>query len=522
MASKKIIKALEQLIPAEPDKKLKILMVGAEVVPYASVGGYAMVLNYLSKELIKLGHDVRIFVPKFGFIDTKEKYDLKLIKEGLEIPTDDENKPSLICNIKCHTSDQDRLVYFLENMEYYEQRANVYGYADDATRWALLSRGALEFIRQTEEFVPDVIHVHDWHTGILPNYLKVNYKKDPVLEGIATVFTIHSLRHQGMFDPKHIPELEYDDGSSNIAPMFTDRIRQQNFMKRGILYSDAVTTVSKNYAKEILTEDYGEGLDKLLLEVRSKITGIINGLDTEEFNPATDKLLEKNYDTKTLNLRSANKLALQREFDLEENPEIPVIGILGRLDDQKGVDLSISTMRHVLKDYDVQFTQMGGGAGHFVEQLVQLQRDFPDKVGVHPYPNFYALPRLMFAGNDIMLFPSRFEPCGLVQMEAMRYGAIPIVRKVGGLADTVENFDSVDMSGTGFVFSDFNEFALFGQIVRALELYKNKKLWAKLVKNAMGKDLSWANSAKEYEKLYDRAISIRRSPHPQNAIQHSY
>lgn len=488
------------------NKKLKILIVGTESYPYAAVGGFSSVIAYLSKELQRRGHDVRVFMPKFGLID-EDKYKIKKIYEGLSVPTDDEKLPNLVCNVKMTDVPNGVITYFLENQEYYEKRANVYGYVDDPTRWALLSRGVLEFIK-TQEFVPDVIHVNDWHTGLVPNYLEAVYKKDPILSKIVTVFTIHNMQFQGMFDHKHVSELDFDDGKSQIAPFFSPRLDKQNFMRRGILYADAVNTVSKAYSKEILTHEFGEGLDKLLLEVRTKLFGIINGLDYDEFNPMTDKLIEKNYDIDSLQTRIENKRALQREFDLAINDDALVLGFVGRLDWMKGVDLTINTLFHVMEDYNVQFVQVGGGDGLLVNQLQKLKEKFPDKVGLHPYPNF-TLPRILFAGSDCILYPSRFEPCGIVQLEAMRYGSVPIVRKVGGLADTVENFNSITGEGTGFVFKDFNEFSLFGQIVRAIELFNNKPLWHRLQTNAMKCDFSWAYSASEYENLYELALSLK-------------
>ncbi len=491
--------------------KLKILIVGAEAAPYATVGGFASVLAYLSKELKNLGHDVRIFIPKFGFID-EEEYKIETCVTGLKVPTDDEKNSELICNVKC-TEDSDGVItYLLENKEYYEKRANVYSYVDDPTRFALLSRGALEFIR-TGEFVPDVIHTNDWHTGLLANYLKTSYRKDPVLQDIATVFTIHNLRFQGNFDHKNVSELDYDDGKSAVSSFFSPRLNHLNFMRRGILYNDAVNTVSRTYSREILTPEYGEGLDKLLLEVKGKVFGIVNGLDYEEFNPATDNLIEKNYDIDSLEKRAVNKTALQREFDLPADEEALLFGFVGRLDYQKGIDLMINTLRHVFPDYNVQFVQVGGGDGGLTQMLKDLRDEFPDQVGIHPYSNF-TLPRLVFAGSDSILYPSRFEPCGIVQIEAMRYGAIPIVRKVGGLADTVQNFDTLKREGNGFVFRNFNEYSLFGQIARAFELFKNKEVWTKLQKNAMESDYSWKHSAKEYEKLYDRAITFKLKDNP--------
>ncbi len=485
---------------------LKILIVGAESAPYATVGGFSSVLAYLSRELKNLGHDVRVFIPKFGFIN-EDEYQIETVCEGLTVPTGDPSIPALICNVKSAEDSHGVITYLLENKEYYEKRANVYGYVDDPTRFALLSRGAIEFIR-TKKFVPDIIHTNDWHTGLLANYLKTDYEEDPILEDISTVFTIHNLKFQGSFDHKNVTELDYDDGKSKIPSFLDPRLNKINFMKRGIMYNDAVNTVSKTYSREILTTEYGETLDKLLLEVKGKVFGIINGLDYGEFDPATDNLIEHNYDIDSLEKRALNKVALQREFDLPVDEEALLLGFVGRLDYQKGVDLIVNTLRQALPDYNVQFAQVGGGEGGLTQMLKDLKNEFPTKVGIHPYPNF-TLPRMVFAGSDCFLVPSRFEPCGIVQLEAMRYGAIPIVRRVGGLADTVENFDTVKKTGNGFVFTNFNEYSLFGQIVRASELYKNKEIWRKLQVNAMESDYSWKHSAKEYEKLYDRAISFK-------------
>ncbi|MBD3365726.1 glycosyltransferase [candidate division WWE3 bacterium] len=496
---------------AEKTPPFKILIVGAEVAPYATVGGFSAVLAYLSRELKALGHDVRLFMPKYGFID-EDEYETKMLHEGLKVPTDDETNKDLICNVKYTKNDHDVITYFLENKEYYEKRANVYSYVDDPTRFALLSRGAIEFIR-TEEFVPDIIHTNDWHTGILANYLRTSYRKDPILKDIATAFTIHNLRYQGNFDHKNVSELDYDDGKSAVSPFFSPRLNNLNFMRRGILFNDVVNTVSKTYAREILTPEYGEGLDKLLMEVRGKLFGIVNGLDYDEFDPMKDNLVEHPFDIDHLDDRIKNKACLQREFDLPVDEDALLFGFVGRLDYQKGVDLIVNTLRHVFPDYNVQFVQVGGGDRGLTEMLKALKRDFPDQVGIHPLPNF-TLPRMVFAGSDCILYPSRFEPCGIVQIESMRYGAIPVVRKVGGLADTVRNFDTLKQQGTGFVFTNFDQYSLFGQIARAYELYKNKEVWQALQKNAMKADFSWEYSAKEYEKLYERAISFKHKDNP--------
>lgn len=503
--------ARKKVIPQSKSAKLKILLVGAEVAPYATVGGFSSVLGYLSRELHSLGHDVRLFMPKYGFIDEAE-YDIKMLQEGLNVPTGDEQNPNLVCNVKYTEDIYGATTYFLENKEYYEKRANVYGYVDDPTRFSLLSKGALEFIK-TGEFVPDVIHTHDWHTGTLANYIKTEYKKDDILGDISTVFTIHNIKFQGTIDHQNTTELDYDDGKSVVSSLFSPRLNKLNFMRRGILYNDAVNTVSNTYSREILTPEYGEGLDRLLLEVKGKVFGIVNGLDYTEFDPATDNLIRQNYDIDSLEKRTINKVALQKEFDLPEDENALLFGFVGRLDYQKGVDLMVNTLRHVFPDYNVQFVQVGGGDGGLTQMLKDLKRDFSSNVGIHPYPNF-TLPRLIFAGSDCILYPSRFEPCGIVQLEAMRYGSIPVVRKVGGLADTVENFDTLKKTGNGFVFKNFNEYSLFGQIARAYELYRNKDLWTQLQKNAMRCDFSWHHSAEEYIKLYDRAISFKNKENP--------
>ncbi|MBZ9572532.1 glycogen synthase [Patescibacteria group bacterium] len=489
-------------------KPLKVLFVVAEVYPYASVGGLGMVVFSLSRALKKMGLDVRIFMPKYGLID-KEKYQLKMISKGLKVPTDEEaeGKNFLICNIKRYSPPiPDVPIYFLENMEYYEKRSNVYGYSDDPIRFTLLSRGALEFLRQSD-WVPDIINCADWHTGALPNYLKTVYSNDSVLAKIKTIFSIHNLAHQGVFDHRFVSELDLDDGKSPISPFFSERLLKQNFMKRGIISSDLVNTVSETYAREILTPEYGEKLEDLLKEVRTKIFGILNGLDYRELNPATDKLISFNFNTSSLKKRVENKIHLQKEFNLEISQDTPVLGMVTRLDEQKGIDLLFPILEILLSEFKTQFVIVGGGKANYRSFFEEINKKFPKKVGCHLMPDF-TLARHIFAGSDLFLVPSKFEPCGITQMETMRYGAIPVVRKTGGLADTVEDFDPKKNSGTGFVFEKFNSYALFASIIRGLETYKYKKIWQSLQKRVMRADFSWGTSAKKYYNLYKRAISL--------------
>jgi starch synthase len=502
----------DMLVPnpyKSPQKPLKILIVGAEVSPFANVGGYARVLGYLSVALKKLGHDVRVYMPKFGFID-ESVYPMEKIIDGLKVPTDSDEKSDLICNVKMHLTEDRIPVYFLENQEYYELRANVYGYKDDPVRWALLSRSVLEFLK-VSDWQPNVVHANDWHTGHIPNYLQLR-KDTPGFRSVATMFTIHNLMMHGWYiNPvrDRVSEMETDDGHSDIAPLLSERLKQQNFLRRGIMYADLLTTVSPTYAKEILKPEFGEGLDRLLTEVRGKLYGVLNGVDYERFDPQTDKLIEENFSQLTLEDRVKNKLALQEEFDLEKNEKIPVLAFVGRMEEQKGVDLIVDVMYPLLKDFNVQFVAVGGGDTRIIDRLNELQSTYPNKVGVHLMPDF-TLPRLVFAGADIMLIPSRFEPCGIVQMEAMRYGSVPIVRATGGLADTVKNYEPETDEGWGFVFHEFDAWAFFAQIVRALETYRQEKNWRKIQTRAMSQDNSWESRAKIYVELYEKAIQIHK------------
>lgn len=491
------------LTPQEP---LKVLMVAVEVSPFSNVGGLSRVVAYLSKNLKSRGHDVRIIMPKFDFID-EEKYPMKTIEEGFKVPTDDKKKPHLICNIKEHLTEHGIPVYFLENREFYERRTRPYGYSDDPVRWALVSRASLEFIKRNG-WIPDIIHSHDWHTGIVPDFLKKTYENQPPFDRIATVFTIHNAMYQGWYINEGLPEMERDDGRSAVASLFSERILKQNFMRRGIMYADVINTVSETYAREILTPEFGNGLETILLEVRSKLFGILNGIDYEEFNPATDKFIPAHYNLSTIKRREINKKKLRKEFGLKNVENTPIIGWVGRLEWQKGADLVAEMISPLLREFDVQFVSVGGGNPEYIKAFEQAAKQYPGWVGIHPLPNF-TLPRLVFSGSDMMVFPSRFEPCGIVQMEAMRYGSIPIIRAIGGLADSVENYDPKTDSGTGFVFKEFDRWSLFGQVVRAIETYRREEVWQDLVWRAMAKDFSWEASAEKYEELYHKAIFFR-------------
>jgi starch synthase len=490
---------------------LKVLYVSAEVAPYSTVGGLAQVSFYLPKALRKLGVDVRIFTPKYGSINPT-LLSLSEVIEGLKVPTnepkDSQHPQHLICNIKKQkvTKKEDVPVYFLENMEYYEKRANVYGYLDDHIRFGLLSRAALEFASHNE-FVPDIIHSNDWHTAYVPNFARTAYIGDPIIEHMSFLLSVHNL-FQGIFDFDHASEMDFDDGKGPLASYFSDRFFKQNALKRGIIHSDLINTVSQTYSREIMTEEYGYRLHNLFKELRGKMYGVLNGLDYNNFNPKTDKIIKRNYSAKNISLRDENKIDLQREFNLDIEPNTPILAISGRLDSQKGLDLIVETIDFILQELKVQLVVLGGGDDRYRDFFIALEKKYPKRVGTHLMYDG-SLPRKIFAGADMILMPSKYEPGGIVALEAMRYGCVPVVRETGGLADSVIDYDPAQSIGTGFTFQKFSSMSLLVTLVRALETYRKKPEWKRIVKRAMEQDFSWDKSAKKYLDLYHRAQDMK-------------
>jgi len=494
----------------------KILFVASEATPFVKAGGLGEVMFSLPRALKELGYDARVMIPCYAGVD-QEKFKLKIEIEGLKVPTDaeEENQPKeLICNVKKFepingNSHSPVTAYFLENEEYYEKRANIYGYADDASRWALLSRGVLEFLRVSKNWRPEVIVAADWQTGFLVSYLRQNYKDDPKLKNIAVVFSIHNLYYQGMFDHRFITEMDFDDGHSLLPSFFNPRLLKINAMRRGIKYADIINTVSPNYAKEIMTADYGELLDDLLRERRSRVYGVLNGIDYETINPETDPQLVANYNLRSLGRRLLNKIELQERFNLPVKKDIFTLAIISRLDEQKGFDLLFSVAEPLLRQLGFQLIVVGSGDSRYMGFFQNLGNAFPQQVSCHLSFD-ETLPHLMRAGADAVLIPSRFEPAGLVQMEAMRYGAVPIVRKTGGLADTVDDYNPHTDTGNGFVFKDFDSLALTVAVTRAWENFRHPQIWQGIQERAMRKDFSWQKSAQKYLDLFFKAIDLRK------------
>jgi starch synthase len=480
---------------------LNILMLAAEVVPFAKTGGLADVAGALPKAIRALGHDIRVAMPRYGRIDP-DKFDLTEVLAPFDVPIHRTTEPARILK---GTIEPDVPVYMVDNTKYFD-REGIYMYHDDADRFIFFCRAVLEASKLLN-WKPDIIHCHDWHTSIVPNWLNTIYKDDPDFANVVTVYTIHNLAYQGIFGHRVLEIAGLDEWGFMYHPEMADLNEVVDLMGRGIYWADLVNTVSETYAQEILTPEYGEQLDPLLRDRRDRLFGILNGVDYETANPATDPHIATNYDATTLNLRLENKLGLQREAGLPEDPEIPLIGMISRLTDSKGFDILGEAIDHIL-DLDVQFVLMGTGDQHYHELFSQMVHQYPEQAAIFLTFNT-PLARRIYAGSDMFLMPSRFEPCGTSQLIAMHYGSVPIVRGTGGLADTVQDCDPRTEQGTGFVFKPYDRWALFAGVVRAVEIFRHHDLWHQIQLRGMHADFSWERSALKYVDLYRRALASR-------------
>lgn len=484
------------------EKPLRILFLSAEVVPFAKTGGLADVAGALPKALKGLGHDVRLCMPRYGRVDP-QRFGLERQLEPFPVPMDSTSEQ---VGLYVGAIGQDIPVYMTDNERYFG-REGLYGYPDDGERFVLYCRAALEMLKRID-WQPDVIHCHDWHTAIIPNWLHTIYRSDPFFRGTASIYTIHNLQYQGIFGKRILEIAGIDEhGFIHHADM-ADLGNVVDLMARGILFSDLITTVSEQYAKEIMLPEFGERLDPILRDRRDNLFGVLNGIDYEEYNPATDRYIARTFDLTTIDLRVENKLDLQREAGLPQRPEVPVIGMISRLVDQKGFDILSEIYEAMMASLDVQFVLLGTGDPHYHNVFTQYAQRYPDKTAI--FLTFNAsLSQKIYAGTDMFLMPSRFEPCGLGQMVAMHYGSVPIVRATGGLVDTVKDYDPRTGEGTGFTFERYDGMSLFATIARTLENFKYPDVWRGLQRRGMTADFSWDASARRYVDLYRRALAVR-------------
>ena len=479
---------------------LKILFLASEVVPFAKTGGLADVAGALPKALKEMGHDIRVAMPGYGFIN-REKFGIRDFLAELTVPMNGRTETASILETNIGTVP----VYMVNSAKYYD-REGIYMYHDDADRFVFFCRAMMEMVKKID-WAPDILHCNDWHTAIIPNWLNTIYKDDPFYKQTASVYSIHNLAYQGVFGQR-VLEIAGIDKYQFMVPPGVSPDNHINMMGRGIFFADLVNTVSETYAEEILTPEYGQGFDWLLRERRDRLYGILNGIDYEIQNPATDPHIDHHYDLHNLEAKAENKTALQREAGLGLEKHTPLIGMISRLSDQKGFDLIGQVIEGMMENLDFQFILLGTGEEYYHNLFSSIKTRFPDRSAV--YLTFNApLAQKIYAGTDMFLMPSRFEPCGLGQLIAMRYGSVPIVRETGGLKDTVCNYNPVTDNGNGFTFKKYDAMAMYTAIVRAIETYHYQDRWRTLVHRGMAGDFSWHNSAQKYVGLYRRALNVR-------------
>jgi starch synthase len=468
---------------------MKILLIASEAFPLAKIGGLADVTSSLAIALQDSGHEPYLILPRYG---------------SIRIPVQDVRGGNFVVSFMGHSEQvalkMTRLkkrvpVYLVENDHYFGTE-EIYT-QDELKRFLLFSLSIPAIISQLD-LRPDIIHCHDWHTALVPLWLKEAKMKLPC------IFTIHNLAYQGSFDQQFLSDSGLSSVWQEYIPVSAPR-SSLNFMSQGILLADIVTTVSPTYASEILTPQYGEGLEQLLNYRRNELYGIVNGIDYDEYNPATDPYLERNYDSTTIGRRVDNKLALQRKRGLPQNSDIPLFGMVSRLEEQKGIDLLLQAIEPFITETRAQLVILGEGREHYHRLLAEAALKYPERLSVF-VANDEGLARLIYGGSDIFLMPSRFEPCGLGQLIAMRYGAIPVVRHTGGLVDTVK--DVAEGNGNGFVFQDYTALEMLDAIKRAEDSFYHRNEWQKLMRHNMKLDFSWKASARKYEEIYLRARNM--------------
>jgi starch synthase len=471
---------------------VNVLFVVSECVPFVKSGGLADVAGALPKQLRKLGIDIRVIMPKYETIAEKYKKEMKKIAQ-LVVRVGWRRQ---YCGIEMF--EYEGVIYYFVDNEYYFKRHQLYGHYDDGERFSYFCRAVLDALPAIP-FRPDIIHCHDWHTGMIPFLLREEYRKNSFYEQIRTVFTIHNLQFQGIFPREILGDLlNLSDRYFTIEHL--EFYGNVSFMKGALVAADIITTVSPTYKEEIQTEYYGERLDGLLRARQRDFIGILNGIDDEMYNPKTDPFIAVPYDIHTITRKQMNKRALQQYFGLSIREDVPIIAMVTRLTKQKGLDL-VKCVFHEIIAEDVQFILLGTGDKEFEQFFHDMAETYPDKVKVYIGFN-EELAHKIYAGADLFLMPSKFEPCGLSQMIALRYGTIPIVRETGGLNDTVQSYNEFTGEGNGFSFTNFNAHDMLYTIRRALTFYKEKQVWEKLMKEGMSGDYSWAQSALKYNKVY--------------------
>lgn len=474
---------------------MNVLFAAAEGVPFIKTGGLADVIGSLPRELVDRGVNTRVILPKHRDISWEYGKEIRFKREfNVELGWRNQYCGLLECEYNgVH-------FYFIDN-EFYFKREGIYGYGDDAERYAFFSRAVLEAIPYMD-FTPDIIHCHDWHTALISVFLKTSYGDKPLYRGIRTLLTIHNLQYQGVFKREALQDILYID-DKYYSKEYLEYYNQVNCLKGGLVFSDLLSTVSRSYAQEIQTPYYGEGLDGILGERKKDLYGIVNGIDYIEYNPGADEHIGKQYVDK-INEKRENKLLLQRNLGLQEKEDIPLVAVVSRLVSSKGLDLITAVLAEMM-DLNIQLVVLGTGEGVYEELFKSASQKYPGRVSANiTFSN--TLAHKIYAASDIFLMPSRFEPCGLSQLIALRYGTIPLVRETGGLRDTVTPYNKYTGEGNGFSFKNYNAHEMLETLKMAVELYHKEDIWNNIFHNAISSDFSWRSSAREYMELYNRLM----------------
>jgi len=481
---------------------MHIAFAASECVPYSKTGGLADVVGALPRALAALGHQVSVYVPRYR--QTKLD-DPQTVARSITVPFDDKYR---FCSVVTAGSTSGVRYYFVDYPPYFDRDA-LYGtpagdYTDNAERFALFSRAVIEASKILG--VPHVFHCHDWQSALIPVMLRTLYAEDPAFREVGTVFTIHNMGYQGMFPSEILPLLLLPWDLLTITKM--EFFGQVNFLKGALVLSDYVTTVSKKYSQEIQTTEYGFGLEGVLRNRASTVSGILNGVDYDEWNPQADKFIAAKYTPQDLAAKTKCKADLLAAFGIAKpDLKLPVIGIVSRFAAQKGFDLIAQIMDRLARE-EMIMVVLGTGDKLYEEMFLRLSKQFPGKVAIKvAYDN--AIAHKIEAGADMFLMPSRYEPCGLNQIYSLKYGTVPIVRATGGLDDTIEPWDARTGKGTGFKFAEPTGEALLATIKQALVAYRDQSSWQTLMRNGMARDFSWGASAREYGKIYDRVRQMR-------------
>lgn len=492
-------------------KKYKILFVSSEVVPFVKTGGLADVSAALPQMLAEMGHEVRIVVPKYGAVDER-KFKIHEVVRLKDILIRIGERDVVFSLKSCFLPGQKVRVqiYFLDNHEYFGSRNSLYidpmtgkDYPDNDERFILLAHSVIELISKLG-WIPDVIHCNDWQCGLIPAYLKTIYKDDPQFSQFKTLFTIHNIAYQGEFPKASFKKLGLpEELNSEKGILNKGKI---NFMKSGLIFADVINTVSETYANEIRTDDnYSAGLKNVLAKRKNDLYGIVNGIDTRIWNPEKDKLLPKKYSAKNIDSKALNKKELTEKFGFTYDEKIPVIGVVSRLYDSKGVDLISDALPSLMK-LNVQMVLLGTGDKKYHALFEKTAKKYSDRFACYLGFND-ELAHLIEGGADIFLMPSMHEPCGLNQMYSLMYGTVPIVRETGGLADTVKAYNGKNSDSNGFMFKKYDTEEMVREIKRALKIFQDKDEWTKIIKNGMKSDFSWNSSAKKYVELYKTVVN---------------